>query len=45
MALRSVEIRNKVDELFDFWMLDRRGQNVRKGWDRQILLDEEPSAQ
>jgi hypothetical protein len=101
MALRSVEIRNRVDELFDFRMLDRRGQNVRKGfaivvpngaggwkvwgagifpsmesanstaarcvggvcdivaarevayrrerawkgWDRQILLDEEPNAQ
>jgi len=101
VVLRSIEIRDKVDKLFDLRVLDRYGQNVRngfaivvpngaggwkvwgegifptiesanstaarcvggvcdivaarqvsymrerawKGWDRQILLDEEPNAQ
>jgi hypothetical protein len=30
--MRAVEIRNKVDELFDCRVLDRKGQQVRSGF-------------
>lgn len=32
MALRSAEIREKVDELFDIRVLDSRGERVRRGF-------------
>ena len=32
MVLRSIEIRDKVDKLFDLRVLDRYGQNVRNGF-------------